>query len=124
MLVTIRRATLSFLRVCINLTNSNGETCEALNDGTDITKVLVDVITKHPERYYDKDYEKDSNSIKSSDDDNELRESRFELLLLGLGLMINLVQESNYLKKTVQSNYGEEVEKIFETLITHDVYSL
>jgi Wings apart-like protein regulation of heterochromatin len=113
---------MSFLRICINLTNSNGETCEALNEETNIAKILVDIITQHPDRYYEHDIEKDS--IKdSSEEDNELRESRFELLLLGLGLMINLVQESARVHDLIRTTHGHKIETIFDFLTSKEVYS-
>src|SRR5438046_2464281 len=94
----LRKVTLSFLRVCINLTNSSGEICEYLNVDTSLATILTNVITADCKRFSDTDYRsnttsRDAASSPNPEEENEKRESRFEVLLLSLGLMINFVQE-------------------------------
>jgi len=130
-IVILRKATLSFLRVCINLTNSSGEIAESLNTDTSLSTILTKVITADTQRYSDTDYRNDINSsddISSThEEEHEKRESRFEVLLLSLGLMINFVQESDKVKDLVlKTHLSNDIKRIFEKLITREVipYSL
>jgi hypothetical protein len=126
--VVLRKATLSFLRVCINLTNSSGEICEYLNTDTKLSTILTKIITIDPLRFSDTDYR---NDMTSSDDisynheeEQEKRESRFEVLVLSLGLMINFVQESDKVKDLVlKSPLSNDIKKIFEKLISLEALS-
>ena len=126
MVVVLRKATLSFLRVCINLTNSSNEICEALNTDISLATILATVITADAKRYTDADYRPDTTSHDDgssiNEEDHEKRESRFEILLLSLGLMINFIQESDLVKERVLSTpLANDIKTVFETLINRDV---
>src|SRR5271154_5256926 len=126
-IVILRKATLSFLRVCINLTNSSGEIAESLNTDTSLSTILTKVITADTQRYSDTDYRNDINSsddISSThEEEHEKRESRFEVLLLSLGLMINFVQESDKVKDLVlKTHLSNNIKRVFEKLIALDVF--
>jgi hypothetical protein len=122
MVVIIRKITLTFLRICINLTNSSSDICESLND-TPILPTLTNIIRSEPQRYYDTDFQHESN--KDMSEELTTRESRFELLLLSLGLMINFVQESDKLKTMVlTSDLSNNLKTIFQDLISRDVIPL
>lgn len=126
-LVVTRKATLSLLRVCINLTNSTGEICEYLAPDLDLPELLAGIITSDPQRYSDTDYRRNSKSHSdhlsaTHEADHEHRESRFEVLLLSLGLMINFVQESDATKDLVlTSRIPTSILHIFEKLLSRDV---
>src|SRR5271156_3310419 len=122
MVVLLRKATLSFLRVCINLTNSSNEICEALSTNISLATILGNVITGDAKRYSDADYRPDTTSHDDgssiNEEEHEKRESRFEVLLLSLGLMINFVQESDQVKDMIlESHLSDDVKRIFEKLI-------
>jgi hypothetical protein len=117
--------TLSFFRVCINLTNSSSYVCEYLNTDLSLSTLLVKIIASDLQRYSDSDYHdttsKDGSSF-SQEDDQERKESRFELLLLSLGLMINFIQESETVKDRVLSTrLGTDIKDVFESLIAREV---
>jgi Wings apart-like protein regulation of heterochromatin len=115
--VLIRKTTLSFLRVSINLTNSNPEICEALNYDTSLMTVLTNIITANPDRYSDSYYH--HSSIDSS---TEPHESEFDLVLLSLGLMINFAQESDKVKESLLATpLANSITSTFENLIAKDV---
>jgi len=123
----IRKAILSFLRVCINLTNSNGDYCEYMNSDASLLTILTNVIAADPQRYSDSDHQHDmvSNADMSPNHEaeHEKKESRFELLLLSLGLMINFIQESDSVKNLVlTSTLSNDIKKAFEKLISRKVY--
>jgi hypothetical protein len=124
--VLLRKATLSFLRVCINLANSSNEICEALNPDISLTTILANVITADAKRYTDADYRPDTTSHDDgssiNEEEHEKRESRFEVLLLSLGLMINFVQESDQVKDMIlTSPLANNIKRVFEKLIALDV---
>ena len=124
-IVARRSATLSFLRVCINLTNSSNEICEFLNKDLSLSTLLAKTITSNPKHYSDADHSPASKSTNPAiaKEDHEKAESRFELLLLSLGLMINFVQESDLVKDLILSHpLADDIKTIFETLITGDVF--
>ena len=126
--VVLRKATLSFLRVCINLTNSSGEICEYLNTDTMLSTILTKIITTDPLRFSNTDYRNDMTSNDdisyNHEEEQEKRESRFEVLLLSLGLMINFVQESDKVKDLVlKSPLSNDIKKIFEKLISLEALS-
>jgi hypothetical protein len=117
--------TLSFLRVCINLTNASSFVCESLNADLSLSTLLVRIIASDLQRYSDSDYHdtasKDGSSS-SQEDDQERKESRFELLLLSLGLMINFIQESETVKDQVLSTrLGTDIKDVFESLVAREV---
>jgi hypothetical protein len=117
--------TLSFLRVCINLTNSSSFVCESLNTDLSLSTLLVSIIASDLQRYSDSDYHdtasKDGSSS-SQEEDQERKESRFELLLLSLGLMINFIQESETVKDQVLSTrLGTDIKDVFESLVAREV---
>jgi len=120
-----QKATLGLLRVSINLTNSNGEVCEALNRDTSLVTALTDIITTDPEHYsHAYHQEKDAQTVASAEDapEQEEREANFDLLLLSLGLMINFVQESGKVKEMVLStDLPGQINLLFEKLIARDV---
>ena len=121
-----RKATLSFLRVSINLTNSSSEICEKLNKDLALAKSLTEVITADPEHYSHAYHheEREAQTVRSAEDEQEqeMKESKFDLLLLCLGLMINFVQESVKVKEMfVASELSVEIRAIFEKLIAKDV---
>lgn len=127
MVATLRKATLSFLRVGINLTNSSNETCEALNNDISLATILTKVITADPKRYTDADYRSDTTSHDDgssiNEEEHEKRESRFEVLLLSLGLMINFVQESDQVKDMILSSpLANDVKRVFEKLMSREVF--
>ena len=113
--------------MCINLTNSSAEICESLNTDTSLSNILTRVITENPERYFDEDYRSDRTShLESSSisEEQEIKESRFEVLLLCLGLMINFVQESDKVKDIIlASPLAGSIKTVFENLISRDVSS-
>jgi hypothetical protein len=118
---------LSFLRVCINLTNSSNEICEALSTDISLATILANVITADAKRYTDADYRPDTTSHDDgssiNEEDHEKRESRFEILLLSLGLMINFVQESDQVKDMIlTSPLANNIKRVFEKLIALDVF--
>lgn len=123
----LRKAILSFLRVCINLTNSNGDYCEYMNSDASLLTILTNVITADLQRYSDSDHRYD---MASGDDmssnheaEDEKRESRFEVLLLSLGLMINFIQESDHVKNLVlTSTLSNDIKRVFEKLISRKVH--
>jgi hypothetical protein len=121
-------ATLSFLRASINLTNSSGEICEALSKDLKLATALTNVITAAPEQFSDAYQEKNDSLLMSSvaePGENNFKESRFDLLLLSLGLLINFVQESTKVKEMLLSaTLADEIKGTFEKLISRDVYSL
>ena len=121
-----RKATLTFLRVCINLTNSSSANCDYLNKDDSLISLLTNIITADPRRYAEAYYrnEAQSDDDNSSTEEHELRESKFELVLLSLGLMINFVQESQNLKNLVLStSSATNIKNTFEKLISRDVLS-
>jgi len=121
-----RKATLTFLRVCINLTNSSSANCDYLNKDDSLISLLTNIITADPGRYAEAYYrnEAQSDDDNSSTEEHELRESKFELVLLSLGLMINFVQESQNLKDLVLSmSSATDIKNTFEKLISRDVLS-
>ena len=127
MVVVLRKATLSFLRVCINLTNSSNEICEGLSTDISLATILANVITADAKRYTDADYRPDTTSHDDgssiNEEDHEKRESRFEILLLSLGLMINFVQESDQVKDMIlTSPLANNIKRVFEKLIALDVF--
>jgi hypothetical protein len=127
MVVVLRKATLSILRVCINLTNSSSEICEALSTDISLATILANVITADAKRYTDADYRPDTTSHDDgssiNEEEHEKRESRFEILLLSLGLMINFVQESDQVKDMIlTSPLANNVKRVFEKLIALDVF--
>jgi hypothetical protein len=127
MVAILRKATLSFLRVGINLTNSSSEICEALNNDITLATNLAKVITADPKRYTDADYRPDTTSHDDrssiNEEEHEKRESRFEVLLLSLGLMINFVQESDQVKEMIlSSSLGNDIKRVFEKLISREVF--
>jgi hypothetical protein len=117
---------LSVLRVCINLTNSGGEVCEYLNPDTSLSTILTQIITSDSQRYSDAYYHNDAKAnddVTLNDDDNEKKESQFEVLLLCIGLMINFIQESDKVKDMViEAKLADNIRKIFEKLILREVY--
>jgi hypothetical protein len=123
-IATLRKATLSAFRVCINLTNSSGYICESLNTHLSLSTMLVKVIASDLQRYSDSDYHDTASkdgSI-SSHEFQEIKESKFELLLLSLGLMINFIQESETVKDLVLSTHlGNDIKNVFEKLIDREV---
>jgi hypothetical protein len=131
MIATLRKATLSFLRVCINLTNSSSQICEFLNNNNNkdlsLAKLLVNTITSNPQHYSDADHHHHSRTAPKDSptlarEEQEKPESRFELLLLSLGLMINFIQESDLVKDRILSTpLANDIKTVFETLITRDV---
>jgi hypothetical protein len=117
---------LSFLRVCINLTNSSTAICESLNKDLSLATLLTNVITSDSQRYCDAEYPHDTGSVDDTssiqEEEHEKKESRFELLLLSLGLMINFVQESDMVKDMVlSSSIATNIKDIFERLIEKEV---
>ena len=89
--------------------------------------ILTNIITTDPQRFSDADYRNDPTSnddISSNyEQEHEKRESRFEVLLLSLGLMINFVQESDQVKDSVlKSPLSSDIKKIFEKLISREVF--
>jgi len=118
---------LSFLRVCINLTNSSNKICEALNSDISLATILTKVITSDPKQYSDADYRPDTTSHDDgssiSEEEQEKRESRFEILLLSLGLMINFIQESDQVKELILSSpLANDVKRVFEKLNSREVF--
>lgn len=118
-----------FLRVCINLTNSSSEICESLNTDFLLSTLLTRVITADPQRYRDAEYPENAGSVddtsSSHNEDHEKKESRFELHLLCLGLMINFVQESDKVKELVLSSpLAVDIKNVFEKLVAREVYPL
>lgn len=110
--------------MCINLTNSSNEICEFLNKDLSLSTLLAKTITSNPKHYSDADHSPASKSTNPAiaKEDHEKAESRFELLLLSLGLMINFVQESDLVKDLILSHpLADDIKTIFETLITGDV---
>lgn len=64
-------------------------------------------------------------SSSTQEEEHEKKESRFELLLLSLGLMINFVQESDKVKDLVLSApLAADIKRIFEKLIARKVLLL
>ena len=121
-----RKATLTFLRICINLTNSSSANCDHLNPDDSLIGLLTKVVTSDPGRYAEAYYrnEAQSDDDNSSTEEHELRESKFELVLLSLGLMINFVQESESLKNLVLStSSATDIKNTFEKLISREVFS-
>ena len=118
---------MSFLRVCINLTNSCGEICEYLDPDLELSTILASVIASDPQRYSNADYRRESDSDSdhlpsAHEAKHEERESRFEVLLLSLGLMINFVQESDTVKDLILSSpIPNGIIHIFEKLVCRDV---
>jgi len=111
--------------VCINLTNSSNEICEFLNKDLSLSTLLAKTITSNPKHYSDADHSSTSKSTNPAiaKEDQEKAESRFELLLLSLGLMINFVQESELVKDLILSHpLADDIKTIFETLINGDVF--
>jgi hypothetical protein len=89
----------------------------------------VKVITSDPQRYCDADYPQDTTSVDGStstqEEEHEKKESRFEILLLSLGLMINFVQESDNVKGLVLSApLATDIKRIFEKLLAREVLLL
>ena len=87
---------------------------------------LVNIVTVNPQRYSEADYRLDNNSRDEtssiSEEEHEKKESRFGVLLLSLGLMINIVQESDKVKELVlTSSLANEIKNIFEELIAREV---
>jgi hypothetical protein len=126
-LVLIRKVTLGFLRVCINLTNSSGAVCESLVTDLTLPTVLAQIITSDPQRYCDAEYHKDTISVDDSssthEEEHEKKESRFELLLLSLGLMINFVQESDKVKDLILAGpFAIDIKYVFEKLVAREVF--
>jgi hypothetical protein len=121
----LRKVTLSFLRVCINLTNSSSFVCESLNTDLSLSTLLVRIIASDLQRYSESDYHDTASkdgSFSSHEDDQERKESRFELLLLSLGLMINFIQESETVKDQVLSTrLGTDIKDVFESLVAREV---
>src|SRR5271169_1030699 len=127
MVAILRKATLSFLRVGINLTNSSSAICQALNYDIALTSILTKAVTADPKRYTDADYHLDTMSHDDgssiNEEEHEKRESRFEVLLLSLGLMINFVQESDQVKDMILSSpLANDIKRVFEKLIALDVF--
>lgn len=123
----VRKATLRFLRVSINLTNSSGEACEALNQDLSLSTILTKLVTVDVEQYSHEHIhqEKGDRADISSDEEEELAktESDFELLLLSLGLMINFIQESEKVKDMILSTeLAMDIRTTFETLVHKDVF--
>lgn len=97
-----------------------------MNPDTTLSTILTKIITTDPLRFSDADYRNDATShddISSNhEEEHEKRESRFEVLLLSLGLMINFVQESDKVKDSVlKSPLSNDIKKIFEKLISREV---
>ena len=87
---------------------------------------MTNIITTDPQRFSDADYRNDptpQDDISSNyEEEQEKRESRFEVLLLSLGLMINFVQESDKVKDSVlKSPLSSDIKKVFEKLISREV---
>jgi hypothetical protein len=119
---TLRKATLSLLRTTINLTNSSTEICNHLNKDLSLPSLLCKTITSNPQLYVDADHHSKSGPVANVKEEQEKGESRFELLVLSLGLMINFVQESQEVKDIVLgTNLANDIKDIFETLISRDV---
>jgi len=91
-----------------------------------LSTALVNVITANPQRYTDVDYRSDNASHGESstinEEEHEKKESRFEVMLLSLGLMINFVQESEKVKDLVlPSPLATQIRNAFEKLISREV---
>lgn len=98
-----------------------------MNLDASLLTILINVITADPQRYSDSDHRHDmaSNDDMSSNHEaeHEKRESRFEVLLLSLGLMINFIQESDHVKNLVlTSTLSSDIKRVFEELISRKVH--
>jgi Wings apart-like protein regulation of heterochromatin len=116
-----RKSTLAFLRVCINLTNSSFEICESLDTDLTLSTELTKIVTADSRHYVNQEPYRDGQAD-HSDGDAEKKESRFELLILTLGLMINFVQESQAVKNAIlASPQASQIKIVFEKLMASDV---
>ena len=98
-----------------------------MNTDMSLSTILTNKITKDTHCYSDTDFRRDtaSNDDMSSnhEEEHEKRESRFEVLLLSLGLMINFVQESDRVKDIIlTSSLSSDIKAVFDKLISREVF--